>query len=265
MRHNADWSELKFDLNRHWHAVYSENQYGGEIETDEAYLQFENASSSLRLGRTRSGFGFGSWSDLWYSPVVSAPICRFMPLADGMGLMDAGSGAELTIWKGDVQAELGILDRELGEHETMPRHMDQLRGRLQVHKGDLIVGFNALTKRGSFSGESPRVLGLDYRWSAPRVLVRGEAMQGYGAGKASGFYTDLTYRPPHFPRTQVACRYEGYKVAGVENSSLYTFGVRQVVTTNLALTLNYTWGQVPDFLYSMRGWQVQAALGVRFE
>lgn len=92
-------------------------------------------------------------------------------------------------------------------------------------------------------------------------------MQGFGQGpNAKGYYTDVTYRPPRFFRTQLGARLEGYRDnAGFARSTLCTLGARQIVSPNLALTLNYSWGNVPNFLYSMRGWHLQAAFGVRFE
>ncbi len=263
----ATWTELHAALNDNYSAVLSNFRYGNDSSLDEDYLQYDGKSYALRAGRMRSAFGFGTWSDTWYNPVISLPIARFMPLSGSINLSNFNSGVEARLWNGPVQAEVAVLNQNPSDEQILPGRMDFDRARLQVNKGSLIVGFNALVQNGQFSGSAPRALGLDYRWTAPRLVVRGEAMQGFGrAGSAKGFYTDATYRPPRFFRTQFGARIEGFRDdADFAASTLYTLGARQIVTPNLALTLNYSWGNVPNFLYSMRGWHLQAALAVRFE
>jgi hypothetical protein len=267
LQQQATWTELHANLSSNYSAVLSDFHYGNDGMLDEDYLQFDGKAYALRAGRMRSAFGFGTWSDTWYNPVFSLPISRFMPLAGNINLSNFNSGVEARLWNGPIQGEVAILNQNPAEEQILPGRMDFDRARLQVDKGSLILGLNALAQNGEFAGNKPRALGLDYRYTAPRLVFRGEAMEGFGqAGNAKGFYTDATYRPPRFFRTQLGARIEGYRDdADFAASSLFTLGARQIVSPNLALTLNYSWGNVPDFLYSMRGWHLQAALGVRFE
>ena len=260
--HDADWTELHANLGDRYSCVFSQFRYDADSMLDEDYLKCDENRFSLRAGRMRSAFGFGSWSDLWYNPVISMPICRFMPLANGVSLGNFNSGIELKTWNGPLQGELAFLDLNPSESRVLPRSMNFERARVQMAKGSLLLGINALVSNGDLSSNASDVLGLDYRWTSPRVIVRGEAMRGYGASAGRGYYTDCTYRPPRFFRTELGGRVEGYESSGMR-AHLYTAGVRQIMSPNLALTLDYSWGSVPDFLYSMRGWHLETSFGVR--
>lgn len=188
-----------------------------------------------------------------------------MPLADGINLSNLTSGAEAKVWNGPVQGEFAILNPNPSEEQVFSKDLSFDRARLQVSKGGLIAGFNAIARNGNLSSTSSHALGVDYRWTTDRVIIRGEAMRGYGLGaNGHGAYTDLTYRPPKFFRTQIGGRVEDFEMPGVK-ANLYTAGIRQILTPNLALTLNYSWGSVPNFLYSLQGWHLETSFGVRFQ
>jgi hypothetical protein len=262
VQHGLDWTELHVSFSENVSGLFSETEWGGHQYNDQDYLQFTGSNYELRFGRMDSGFGFGSWADLWYWPITNAPICRFMPLADGIDLMNSGSGLDIKSWNGAWQTEFGIYDQALSDHQTLPKRLQFERARLQLTRGNAIVGLNALARDANVSS-SPHALGIDYRYSEPRLLARGEIVQGYGAGHSNGFYSDLTYRPPYFYRTQLATRFEGFHGAG--SCTLYTAGIRQIVNQNLAVSVNYSWGAVPDFLSSMRGWHLQFGFGARLQ
>ena len=265
LQHTADWTELRVNFNDQFSGVFSNFHYSSDGMLDEDYLSLDKNNYSLRAGRMRSAFGFGCWSDLWYNPVISRPICRFMPLADGINLSNLTSGAEAKVWNGPVQGEFAILNPNPSEEQVFSKDLSFDRARLQVSKGGLIAGFNAIARNGNLSSTSSHALGVDYRWTTDRVIIRGEAMRGYGLGaNGHGAYTDLTYRPPKFFRTQIGGRVEDFEMPGVK-ANLYTAGIRQILTPNLALTLNYSWGSVPNFLYSLQGWHLETSFGVRFQ
>ena len=267
LHQTATWTELHVTASPSWSGVFSDFHYGNDGMLDEDYVQYDGKSYALRAGRMRSAFGFGAWSDLWYNPVFSEPIARFMPLASGVDLSNFNSGLEARAWRGNVQAEFAVLNAAPGEEQVLPGKMDFDRARVQLTQGKLILGLNVLAQDARFSGDSARAFGVDYRLTAPRLVLRGEAVEGLGNGvNGKGYYADATYRAPKFFRTELGGRIEGYRAdAGLNDSTLYTLGARQILTPNLALTLDYSWGHVPDFLYSMRGWHLQASVGVRFE
>ena len=265
LQHSADWTEVHAALSNHLSAVLSDFKYGRDGMLDEDYLEFDQDRSSVRAGRLRSAFGFGSWSDLWYNPVISMPICRLMPLADGINLSNFNSGVEAKAWNGSIQGELAVLNVNPSEETVLPGNLSFERARVQVADGTLLLGVNAIAQNGNLSRSSPHALGLDYRWTASHVLVRGEAMQGYGSGSVGrGYYTDVTVRPPKFFRTQLGGRVDNFDGHGIR-ANLYTAAVRQILTPNLSLSLNYSWGSVPDFLYPMTGWHLETSFGVRIQ
>jgi hypothetical protein len=270
--HYLSWGQTNVRFTNNLKVTVSGLTAGGHNSYDEACISIEEDNRILRLGRIKTAFGFSNWSEVFYNGFNHIPIMRLTPLANGLILTRDDAGAELTFGTPNLQAQAAVIDTSLSPAQFAPKRADHASVRLQTNQGDFIVAADVLK---SLLG-STDVYGLDARWSVPRLLVRAEVMAGRGSIQSSwGYYVDAAYRIPKLTRTQAVVRIEG--VTYGHNSQTYTetaatqlntVGVRQIVSPNLAVNLNYGWGSGADNSYvtgnGLKGWTLRMMYQLHF-
>lgn len=231
---------------------------------DETFVRFNGGSTIVRAGRVRSAFGFNDWSDYYYDAIIGLPMVRFMPLQPYMGLLRFDTGFDVRSVAGPFEYQVGLIDPANSSFQWTPKHLTYGVARLQTHVGSLILGASALSKLGKFGDDDTKAFGLDFRWTAERVQLRGELIRSSSdSGSTNGFYIDAFYRPPKFYRTQLGARVQSLDFFTGAISQQYTLGLRQILTPSLAATLNYGLGS-GGAASSLRGWSFEVSSAVHF-
>jgi len=260
---------------------------------EEEYAQLNWKSNLFKFGRFRSPFGFNNWSEMYYTPFIGLPIIRGYgtEIVPNRSINRQDGGVEAEGGGGALQYQLAVVDSAMSDWEVTPRQMDTAIGRLQVSGGQFMIGLDGFAKESNHrSGPGEQMAGIDFRWTAPRVQVRGEFVKGIGNQGTSGYYVDLFYRPPGLARTQLGARVQGidaynkpsadstsfkyYQTAPNEYGSeaipshsagtLYTLAVRQFLTSNFTLDVNYGMGANIPQTNGLSGWSVQLQSTFRF-
>jgi len=270
--HYLSWGETNVRLSPNVKATVSGLSLGGHNSYDEACVTLEDKGRILRLGRFKTAFGFSTWSDQFYNGFNHIPLERIAPLNATLGLTRDDTGAELTFGGPDLQVQTALVDVSPEPTQIVPKRPDHASLRLQTNRGDLILGGDFLADLA----HGAEVYGLDARWTAPRLVMRGELMAGTGSSAAAwGYYIDAMYRIPKLSRTQAVFRTEGLQY-GQDNDAtpnepitlLHTVGIRQVVSPNLAVNLNYGWGSGADNRYvtgnGLIGWTLRMMFQLHF-
>lgn len=231
---------------------------------DEGFLEWSDPARVVRVGRLRARFGLGDWSELFYTPIAQFAMVRANPI-NSLALLRFDTGVDMQANVGNLQYQVGLLDVKSEGWQLTPRYLDHAVARVQGTVGGFVIGANGLTRFKSGSNRNTMV-GLDVRWSTPGWIVRAEFVKGLDKGaNGEGGYLDVFYRPEKWYRTQFGLRSEFYKKPGTAQSlGLETLGVRQILSKEFALTVNYGWGSRTVPAGSMRGWTMQFMSAVRF-
>ncbi|MBI1757571.1 MAG: hypothetical protein HYR64_10755 [Fimbriimonas ginsengisoli] len=265
-QHRYSWGRLESDLGPAATLVVSGNLEPGESYLDENYLQFTHRGVLLKAGKHRSAFGFNDWAEIHYTGLIRAPMVRDNEIFGETALDRVDGGLQASFGGPTLQATVGAVDIDVYENQLMPKRLDHGVARLQTQQGSLILGLSGLARIRDADPDHSRALGLDLRWTAPNTIVRAEAIRAFGDdAPMQGYYADLFYRPKGSTGTRLVGRIEGFGPSGQAiNSSLATFGVRQVLTPSFTLSLNYAVGSRTDPASGMRGWTGQLMSSVNF-
>jgi hypothetical protein len=240
------WSEFRGRVNDHWSAVFTEIQFPTFGELDDTYVQYEDDLDVVRAGRQRSGFGFGSWSDLYYNVVARLPLIRTQSILPDYSLLTFGSGARWTRTSGDWQVEGSVEDASLQSRQVLPVAASTVQFRLQRDLGPVLVGLNALDLTKSEDPGTYQAYGIDLRTGWQRFLLKAEALTSKSDDEnPRGYYADLTYLTPFPIRTQLGARVESYGYSGSRSEQVTTLGVRVVPCPYLMLVLDRGWESGP--------------------
>jgi|GEM_PF-1842268 len=272
LQNYLSWLEVNANLasNLRTTVSYITSSFGNAY--DEAFVAYDQGPNSVQVGRFRTAFGFGDWSDAFYNGFNHLPLMRTNPLANRLALERDDTGAEITIGSDKWQVQAAAVDTRPGTDQFAPTKVRASTLRIQHPEGNFILGFDYLQGVSDHEG----VAGVDLRWSAPHLLVRGEAMRGFTGGKlGTGFYGDVTYRLPGYERTQLVGRVENYSNDRQGEFWVETVGLRQVLLANLTVNLNYgtatSSGQktpygsfLPIYQSGVEGWSLRAMLQIHF-
>jgi len=258
------WAEVHVRWDHHWKFTGSYTIMPTRRNFDEMCLTYEDKFGLVRVGRIRIPFGFSDWSDYFYNGFNHIPAVRLNGLVDGQRLTGADTGVEFTTGGPDLQVQASLVDTKPSRFQVGPTQIRSGSLRLQRDFGDFILGLDYLQSLS----QADRIYGLDFRWSSPHWMVRGELTKGDGGDtNSSGYYVDAEYRLPKLPRTQAVARSEAlWQPTATYN--LYTVGARQMFPPYVCLNVNYGWGDGPNidrFGSGMpRGWSTRAMFQVSF-
>lgn len=232
---------------------------------DETFVKYTNGVTQVRGGRFRSGFGISDWSDFYYNAIISMPLVRFNRLQPYLGLTRFDTGLDVRSIAGPIEYQVGLIDVGSTSWQWAPKNTTYGVARLQTHFGALIVGSSVLGRiAGSGSDDDTEAYGLDFRWTADHLQLRGELVRLHSDdGWSGGYYVDAFFRPPGLYRTQVGFRTQAVNSLNGAVSQEQTIGVRQIVTPNLSATLNYGLGSGPASK-SLKGWSFEISTAFHF-
>ncbi len=264
--HKMTWGEFNYRPVSNLKLTYSFTVTPDSHTLDETCVAWDTKDVLVRAGRLRTSFGFSDWSDLRYTGFNHVPLVRSQKLSEGTSLNRNDSGVEVTTNYGGVQIQAAAIDTSLAIEEITPENIDTGLLRLQAPVGPFIVGIDGLRSLRHGQG----IYGFDLRYTTPRLTSRTEYFSGDGKTSAQGYYTDVQYRLPGFSRTQLVGMTEWLdKKTSNKRSMLYTLGLRQIVTPNFTLNVNYGWGGGLDNLSSIRSqgldnWSARALFQIQF-
>ncbi|HEY3780182.1 MAG TPA: hypothetical protein VGL56_03800 [Fimbriimonadaceae bacterium] len=286
-----DYLQLHADVSKSWRLVASYCQVPGDKWLEETYAEYDNGPDLVRLGRIRSDFGFSTWSQLYYTPMVMVPMIRSygLDVVPGISLDRLDRGAEYETSRGIFQLQVAAVDSRNDDWHVVPGSLDTAIARLQVSLGPVLLGLNGLGKASDNVGPGEQMAGVDLIWTMPRLQVRGEVIKGFGSQGAKGYYADVFYRPPGLARTQVGARAQAVRAltqftdtayasyggnldedpalgvaTSYQTSQAYTFAARQFLTPNLTLSVNYGIGNNTPLSRPLLGWSTQLQFNYRF-
>jgi len=258
--HRLSWFEVRAPLARNLEVVHSQIQLPANHLDDEGYIAYWHAGNRLRFGRFRQTFGFGDWSELFYTPFISFPMIRMLPVDRGHSLIRASVGADLSLLLGEHELQVGLIESPVPDQQFVHSDPNLLIVRLQKPVGSLILGINALRPLD----DGPAAHGLDVRWSTAQWQVRGELVQGATAPHVGSHYLDVTYRPPGQTRLKLGVRTEAYGRRGQPTARLDTLALRYVVSPHVTLSLNRASGNGVGAAGGMSGWSFQTMFMVTY-
>lgn len=263
---------------------------------DEAYLEVDKGTDVFRLGRFRSAFGFSDWSELYYTPFIGVPMIRSYgtSVVSGVSLDRRDRGVSAEGGGPNIQYEVALVDSKDDNFQVKPATIDSGIARLQLSQSSLMIGLNGFAKAASNEGPAEQISGIDLRWTASHLQIRGELIKGLGTKGETGYYADIIYRPPGFERTQLGARVQAID-AQAPNSyvattwgagswaktwwgwqpawpptptkskgALYTLALRQFLNQNFTLSVNYGTGTNIPEARGLRGWSLQLLSSFRF-
>jgi len=224
-------------------AIDAERRYNRNL-IQEAALETDIAGGRLRGGLIRVPFGIYDTRETYASGLINYPIVR-----SDYEYNAVDWGAPGAVWIGGgpkLQVEAAAFD---GVSSGVWNNRDYIGGgaaRLQTYRGDLILGVSRwdgyLSPNDHYADrEVVQMTGIDWRYTRPQLIVRGEYMKGIEGGDSmQGWYTDLYYRIPHYGRWTAVGRVEEFKPAADESQAQQvTAGMRYVAGPGWNVSVNW--------------------------
>ncbi len=265
-QHRMTWMQLVADVNAHWRFVGTNAQRINANALDETYGEYNDRGTTVRAGVMRSAFGFSDWSELWYTGLINFPMFKGGYGSNDFRFIRLDTGVQVTGGTPELQYQVGLVDSNRKSRQLLPEHMDRGVARLQTAKGPFIIGLSGFQQVVGTDSEHVRAYGLDARWTAPNIQFRAEVAK-VDSDDASGwgYYMDAFYRPGTSTKTRLVGRAESYKAPYKDGISvLYTAGLRQVLSPNFTLSINYGVGNHVAPAPTNFGWSAQLMTSIHF-
>jgi hypothetical protein len=219
-----------------------DREEGESPDLYEAYGEWAGRGQQARLGRFQVPFGIYNRSELYYVGLVYDPLIRYYPY-QGPHLGGSANGLGYVRTLGAWQVEAALFGRGSDVGAVVPNG-GQGAMRIQRFTGSLIVGLSAYRDRVPPGAEYPgeaHFLGLDFRYSRPSLILRGELVAGtVPRGSPKGFYLDALYHPVALNRVTFVGRIEAVR-GQPDTGGLYqrqTIGLKWEATRGVAVALN---------------------------
>lgn len=234
---------------------------------DEAYADWRGGDARLRLGRFFLPIGIHSRSELYYTGFVRLPFVKYYPF-NGFVLFRSEQGAAVAGGPPRLRYEVGVVGDDGSQAALGLDRPEEIALRLQSFDGHLIWGANgyAGTTRPPSPPPTPsgrravRLVGLDWRYSLPEWIVRGEWWMGRVGGRSlAGGYVDLLYHPEPLPAWTFVLRVE--QVDFRRTLRRGTLGAKHVPARGWTIALNWV---LEDPRYDARGVSFQVLRTVQF-
>ena len=231
----------------------------------DAWVEYGDAYR-IKVGRFRPDFGQNDWMDLYHRGFNSTHVVKNFAF-DGVAIGRYSNGFQVTGGTPKLQYEVGWIDVRPDLWNFVPKSADRVLGRVQGFSGDWIFGASAMLGKRDGGLAPTSIYGLDFQWSVPTLAVRGEYITGVSSDAVkNGYYIDASYKKFGWPKTTLVGRLEGTSAwfAGGADPMLLTLGVRQVVTSLLSVSLNYTVANKGEQPIVPKGFSLQAIAAYRF-
>ena len=206
----AAWGDVWGPTSDAFGAAYS---YDKRIRATELYVEntFQPGRyiAGVRAGRYRTPFGLSGRSDHGYTGFVRAPLVRYSTIFTlSNNFVEGGVSAIAGTPRLFVEASAGV-PQDL-DHDTRRRRTLDGVVRVQGTAGNLIVGASHLRSRAAerlgFARGPMQFTGVDVRWMAGGVLLRGEWITGRaftGTATYGGYVDAIVHRRFMGPVTAV--------------------------------------------------------------
>jgi hypothetical protein len=227
------------------------------VDLYEAFGEWGKGRHRGRLGYFEVPFGIHNRTELYYVGLISLPLIRYYPFqSPGIGRSASGVGylGSLGAW----QLEAALFGHG-GSIESLVPSGGEGAVRIQHYSGPLILGISALRERVSAGDPDYRgtgyFYGLDFRYSRPMLILRGELVAGnVPGGSPRGFYLDVLYHPSSFGRVTLVGRTEavrGQPQIG-RTYSRQTIGFKWLLVRGTTLAVNQSFDS-PRGPFSLQG------------
>lgn len=233
-----------------------DRQAAVEEELTEAYGEWRDSRQRIRLGRFLVPFGIYNRSELYYVGLVNPPILKgYLGSGYRVGRSEKGLGYFRS--EGRWQLEAALFADRGGWRAVVPSRGEG-SVRLQYYSGPIILGLSALREYGRAplpgADGKARFVGLDFRFSRPSLILRGELVSGSApGGSPRGFYMDVLYHPAALRDFTLVGRVETAR--GLRGQGRYrreTIGVKWDLGHGAALALNQAFDS-PRFRFGLHG------------
>ena len=201
--------------------------------------------TGIRGGVYRTPFGIHDRGDHAYTGFLRAPLIRYDAYFGlSNNFLEIGVDIVAGTPAASIEVSLGA-PRDIGEAERRSGFDPVVRA--QVYRGPFIIGASHMRSkpydRRSFARGDLVFSGIDVRWMAGGVQIRGEWITGrpFDSVSTMGWYVDtMVHRPAMGPVTLVARAEDLDYDAGPFSNFLtrYTVGARVQVTPAVAVQLN---------------------------
>ncbi|MCW5935228.1 MAG: hypothetical protein KIT45_13185 [Fimbriimonadia bacterium] len=236
---------LKTDVARNWRVeIYGARKWKEEI-LHQASLEHTFGADKIQVGLVRLPFGLYDHQEVYTSGIIDYPLPR---VDYAFNSVDWGvTGAKWEHSGGHWGIEAAAFS---GNGSGTWNNTDPVRGvavRGQLYTGDLIVGFSRwdgdielVWGQGPYTRRT-HINGIDFRWTRPQLIVRGEYLFGtLAAKKMNGFYVDVYYRLPKHERWSLVGRLETYKPKpSVSQAEQLTLGARYMMSKEWVFAINW--------------------------
>lgn len=212
-------------------------------ELYEAYGEWEHGPQRLRLGKVQIPFGIYNRSELYYVGLVYDPLIRYYPF-QGPHLEDSARGLEYVRSLGPWQVEAALFGQGSDLRALLPNGREGAL-RIQRYSGAWIVGLSVDRTRAQ-NGETEyapagHFFGVDFRYSRPALILRGEVVEGTVQGSSPrGYYLDALYHPAWLGSVTLVGRTEAERGQPVQGG-LYareTVGLKWEAAPGVTVALN---------------------------
>ncbi len=266
VRHRLSWAEFRARYGAHWSATSSFTVMPNATQFDEQVVEYENASTGVAVGRMRMPFGFASWSELVYTPIVNLPFIKAMMIRPDLFSIHSDTGVKVRQGFGPTEVTVAYVDTNNARFDVLPNHADTAFARIQTGIQNAIIGVSGFTKISGRNNSKSTLIGTDVRLTWPHTQLRFEWNQSEsGTPKPGGFYADLFWRPPGATRTQFGIRTEQARNAfSPKVAKLTSIGVRHQFDPHLTLSASYGFGNSVKPAANCRGWSIQALFAIKF-
>lgn len=223
-----------------------------DLIVQQASVEKEWSSQRMQMGIVRLPFGIYDHQETYASGLIDYP----MPRVDyAYSAVDWGvPGAKWSGGSPQFQIEAAAFD---GRSAGVWGNIQNVNGeavRVQTYVRDLIVGvsrwdgYMSLPSGGygtpAFSlikHQGVHINGVDFRYTRPHLLLRGELLQGVLGGQhTDGWYVDLYYHLPKYQKFILVTRLEALRPkAGVRYGRQITLGVRYTAAPDWIFAVNW--------------------------
>lgn len=267
-RNNGTWALLFIDLTPRARLTlgYWEINSRKIKMLDENFLSLSFDKAEVWIGRIRTPFGHNTWDDAWYWGTTFRPLVQTMPVADLRSILRLDTGISVHAYLGTFLVQASAIDATSDRWQVLPEKIDHYALRAETSFGNAIVAFNGLVGDRWFGKDAPKAYGLDFRYSLPNVLLRGELLANSKDGStAGGGYLDAAFKIVGLPKLTLLARYDFNRLPGKnETLQLHTLGAKYALTPNIVLMVAYGFGPSNPATHDLKGWSSMVMFRYRF-
>ncbi len=223
--------------------IYGNRRYGNLLP-QQATLEKQWGPQRLQAGMVRLPFGIYDTRETYASGLIDYPMPRsdyFFNSVDWGAPGIAFSGGSPT-----VQLEAAYFN---GRSSGLWGNANPVGGaafRAQTYVKGVILGVSrwdgfSVTQYNKDTRQNVHVTGLDWRFTQPHLLVRGEFLLGsFGNDHANGSYVDVYYHLPKYAKFTLVGRLEYLKPGQADPTGRQiTLGLRYAATPQWIFSVNW--------------------------